>query len=207
MKLTFRLLPACMLLLVFASNARSSSLTFDDLVSVSASGSTNIGNVYAENGFTITATPAYSWSGSGFYALQASSQLWTGSPGLTYYGIGAQLELTSLDGVPFGLNSIDISRGDSNTGLIPVTFTGVKLDGSKVFQSYWFHDTQKGRNETFLFDEQFTGLSALRWQQGAEWHQFDNIVISAVPEPTTTVLLFSGLLLLALTKTRRRSEA
>lgn len=102
--------------------------------------------------------------------------------------------------MPFSLNSIDISRGDTNSGLIPVTFTGLKMDGSKVFQTYWFHNYQIGNNETFLFDERFVGLSALRWEQGALFHQFDNIAISAVPEPSTAALIFSGLMLLAFIK-------
>jgi hypothetical protein len=207
LKLPFRLLPVFVLSLAIASNARSLTLTFDELASVSASSSTNIGNIYSGNGFSIAGTMSQSWSGSGFHAIQESSPLWTGSPGLAYFGVGAQLELVRTDGTPFGLNSIDISRGDSNTGLIPVTFTGVKLDGSKVFQSYWFQENWIGRHETFLFDGQFKELSALSWQQGAEWHQFDNIVISSVPEPTTAALLFSGLMLLASNRRRRHSKA
>lgn len=150
--------------------------------------------------YQITGSPSFPSPFSGFYAYQTESSNWTSSIGLTYFDVSAQIELTSTSGTSFDIASIDISRGDGNTGLIPVGFTGNKSDGSQVFQTYWFTDSILGKTEQFNFGSQFTDLTSLVWEQGAEWHQFDNIKVSAVPVPSTIFLFSSSLLLLLLTR-------
>lgn len=187
-------------------NVQSELLTFEQL-NDNKNRTYNIGNLYTESSYLITGIPSYVFEGSGFYVIESGDPLYTGSLGLRYTGVGAHLELKRSDNSSFDIVSIDISRGDSNSPLIPIGFTGIKLDGSEVYQTYWFQDSIIGKNETFQFDTSFSGLRSVQWQQGAVWHQFDNISLAAtIAEPATYVLMLAGLGLLTLARRRRQTN-
>lgn len=180
-----------------AVTSQAATLTFDELASGLGGTTINVGNSYSHDGFTITGTPQPGWSNPGFHVVPAGSSNWTGSAGLSYFQVGAQIELVAISAALFDVKSIDISRGDSNSDLIPVGFTGTKADGTKVSQTYWFTDSVHGRNERFTFSNDFRALKNLVWYQGAEWHQFDNLTVTAVPEPQSYALMLAGLGVLA----------
>ncbi len=184
------------LLLFFNLVGRSNAvlIDFDDLEVQSGVNTYNIGDIYQFEDYQIKGSSQWPSVLSGFHVYQSDSLNWTGSIGLSYFDVSGRIELTTISGALFGIDSIDISRGDQNTGLIPVGFVGTKVDGTKVFQTYTFSDTVIGKSDTLAFSEDFNSLISLVWYQGAEWHQFDNIVISAVAEPST-ILLFVSMLL------------
>lgn len=180
--------------LATASTASATILDFNEL----APGS-RIGTTYAAEGYVLNGQPG--WGSpffNQFYVQETSSALWTGSASLVFGSVGAPIHLQSSTGTLFDAVSIDLARGDSNPWLVPVTFTGTKDGGAKVHATYWFTDALQGRNQTFSFGSEFTGLKSLDWEQGGLWHQFDNVVLASgeVPEPATIWL--AGLLLAAL---------
>lgn len=185
--------------------AQAVTLTFDELAPESGNSAVYVGHTYSHDGFTITGSGSPAWAGAGFHVYPASSDNWTGSAGLFLAAVGGKIELVATNGSLFDVESIDISRGDSNNGLVPVGFGGTKADGSMVGQGFWFTDTVHGRNERVTFSSDFRGLRSLVWYQGAEWHQFDNLKVTAVPEPGTYALMVAGLGLVA-GVTRRRSK-
>jgi len=176
-------------LLAWGFRAHPATLIFDDLVASTGSSATAIGHSYTAGGFTLSATS------SQFYVFGPDSAQWTGSPGLTLFAVGGQIELSRLDGMLFDLQSIDLSRGDSNRSLIPVSFTGYFANGTTTQSTYFFPDAVTGRNDSFFFGSEFSGLTKAVWFQGAEWHQFDNIHLAiSVPEPGMLTLLVVALL-------------
>jgi len=112
---------------------------------------------------------------------------------------GATATLSKIGGGAFSLLSIDLAEllrvgGTSRS----ITFTGVKADGSpSVSESFTF----TANWQTFAFNSSFANLSSVRWTQSSNATrslQFDNIKVSAVPEPAVCAMLMAGLGLLAL---------
>ncbi len=186
------------------STSQAALLTFDDLGTRPGSLWRAFGQSYTADGFQVLGTgPSYAPNAQ-FYVFDDGRPEWTGSPGLTLFAVSGRIELRSVDGSLFNLDSIDIARGDMNLGLVPVGFTGYHADGTLVQAIYEFSDQVRGRNETFSFGTDFSGLTSLVWYQGAEWHQFDNIrlsTVSTVPEPTTATLVLLALLVAAYNNT------
>jgi len=186
-----------------SSEANAVTITFDDIAARGAV----VGQSYVSEGFKLLgagqgAQPAQ------FYVYNEGRTEWTGSPGLTLFAVGGRIELSRLDGGTFALQSIDLARGDSNRGLVPVGFTGYRQAGGTVQATYVFHDSIAGRLETFSFGDAFRGLTSMVWYQGAEWHQFDNIrIASAVPEPGPALLSIAGLLAVAVAARRKQRQA
>ena len=173
------------------STSQAAVLTFDDLGTRQGSFLRAIGQSYTADGFQLQASGPNYAPNAQFYVFDAGRAEWTGSPGLTLFAVSGRIELKSVNNVAFNLSSIDISRGDTNLGLIPVGFTGYRANGTAVQATYHFIDQIRGRNETFSFGAEFSELTSVVWYQGAEWHQFDNIhvsTVSNVPEPATITL-------------------
>jgi hypothetical protein len=179
----------------FIGSANAGLIHFDDLAEQAGVNTYNIGDTYQFEDYQIKGTSSWPSTNAGFHVYQSDSLNWTGSIGLSYFDVSGRIELTTISGGLFGIDSINLSRGDQNTGLIPVGFVGNKVDGTQVFQTYNFTDTIIGKSDTFNFSEDFNNLISLVWYQGAEWHQFDNIVINSVPEPSTILLLFLSVFL------------
>jgi hypothetical protein len=111
----------------------------------------------------------------------------------------ADIILGRTDGGAFNLVSLDVFAADSNGLGVPLSFEGTRQDGSKVFYTvdlpeYGSAAIPDTRTLVSLPDS-FRNVVAVTWQNGAEFHQFDNIVVAdttAVPEPASWALMISG---------------
>lgn len=153
------------------------------------------GTSYTEQGFTIDAVSLYS-NGTQYMDYEGSTALFFGNQGT----IGT---LSASSGSAFNLTSIDLA--EVNPGTATVSFTGYLLGGGTVSQSFTLDGIQGGAGfQTFTFSG-FTNLTHVEWKNEDPFHQFDNIVVSAVPAPAAIWLFASGLLGLIGAGRRRRT--
>jgi hypothetical protein len=172
-------------LIIFIGNTYAQIIDFNELPEGIGNNTYSIGDYYQFEDYQIKGTLPYSSRSSSFHVYETNSLNWTGSVGLTYFGVSGLIELSTISGSLFNIDSIDISRGDQNSGLIGVGFIGNKVDGTQVIQAYNFTDSLIGKSVKFKFSPKFNNLKSLVWYQGAEWHQFDNISVNPVTEPQT----------------------
>jgi len=57
--------------------------------------------------------------------------------------------------------------------------------------------------QTFSFSG-FTNLTSVTWSNDPMYHQFDNIYVTAVPEPESYAMLLAGIGLMGVIARRRR---
>ncbi len=120
-------------------------------------------------------------------------------------------------GAAFDAISIDLAEAerDQFPGAT-IEFEGQLLSGGSVTQQFTL-DGIAYSAETFLFDSSFANIVSLRWRQNGfvlsnnpectnclATHQFDNIVVNLVPEPSTALLHAFALGVLAALVVRRR---
>lgn len=178
-----------------AVEASADTLTFSTLEQAGSS-LIHVSDPHAESGYQIL-------NGNELYAAQQSHYSYAGSAGLHERISNGLIQLNRIDGGSFSLNSIDLSvlvRGGSSPAVV---FVGVLAGGGTVTQT--FTPSVFGF-QTFVFSSSFTNLLSVSWRQGTDEthaHQFDNIVVNNVPEPTTMLLLGSGLIGVA-TRLRKR---
>lgn len=164
------------------------------------------GATYAEEGFLLTNTATE--AGSGFSPSLAT----TGTSGYGYNGSTAlfndnwegQTVLTRTDGGWFNILSITLSEFydiEPDSDPISVVFTGMLNSGATVTQTFTL-DGVFGA-EVFAFDEIFSNLVSVSWLQTADYHQFDDIRVAPVPEPSAVLLFASGLLTFAAARRNR----
>ncbi|QDV35056.1 PEP-CTERM sorting domain-containing protein [Tautonia plasticadhaerens] len=167
---------------------------------------------YQEDGYTLTATNPPTGFSSGLVFYGENSIFYAGSQAASTFAPDNApfniLELTNDAGTPFALESIDLARNFAFDPAPTVTFTGVKVGGAEVMQSFTV-TTPVGVAEfqTFAFSSDFSDLVALRWGQpilSQGLHQFDNIRIQAIPEPGTAGLLAVGALAIGAARLVRR---
>jgi hypothetical protein len=101
--------------------------------------------------------------------------------------------LSRDDGKSFDFLSLDVFQADLNGLGVPITFIG-SLAGGGIVQ-FVAHTPEYGRTSTsatrtsITLPDTFRRLGAVSWANGAEWHQFDNVLVNgsvgAVPEPGT----------------------
>lgn len=196
MKTTLNLLKtAAAATLLAAAGAQATTIDFD-AASVTSQlihlPNSYWGSSYVEDGFLLQSS---AWLPNSL--VVAGSSLSAGS-----YAMGATpLATTTLTGAwAFSIDSIDLRRGFSFSNW-SVTFTGTKADASTVTQSFSLTNTNWN---TFTFGAGFSNLTSLSWDEGAlRVYAFDNINVTAVPEPETYAMMLAGLGMLGLARRRK----
>jgi hypothetical protein len=116
--------------------------------------------------------------------------------------LGDSFELVNAGANPFDAISIDLAEYSTGTpGSIGISFTGFLSGGgstSHTFMTDGIMDGQSGVSdfETFLFPVAFSNL--IRLESSTNSFSLDNLVLNAIPEPSSALLLFGGILLTVL---------
>lgn len=190
------------LLIAFTNNsyANNTVMDFDSLIHIDAN-LTYHSRLYSEDGYKIDAN-----NDLGFASWGTLSENYTGSPSLLNDAGSGFTTLSRADNQLFNLHSINLAGLFINgsafgvTG-INITFTGTKADNSLISQTF----TGPLTSATYTFNN-FTNLSKVEWLQDNETlglHQFDNIVLSPIPEPNMAWLLGAGLIGMALLRRKQ----
>ncbi len=189
---------------LFSGAAVAVILDFQSLAS-RGSGFVSAGNAYSEDGFTL----------ANLSSNNANSLLSAEEGNLPYYSGSAALfnsnhlgitRLVSNASLTFSLLSIDLAEIDAlRLGPTVVSFTGAFFAGGTINKVVTL-DGIAGF-ETVHFDG-FEDLISVSWTQQPQYHQFDNISLANVPEPSVSLLLGLGLLgLVATTRLARKKRA
>lgn len=126
--------------------------------------------------------------------------------------VGSALEFTPVAGGPFSLLSLDLASYDLTVGgTMPVTFTGFRVGGGMNATQLGTLMLSTPAFTTFTLTG-FTDLSSARVTFGSPLFgaQVDNVRIATtavIPEPSTYVLLATGLAALGGVARRRRTTA
>jgi hypothetical protein len=175
------------------------------------------------DGFRITSVPPpgnafrYVSPGTLHSLFAGSTSVWNGQS-------NAENVLTAIDETPFTLLSIDLAAigpgalepsGPTDPGPFDLTFTATHVDGGTTANTFTIN-TEFLAFDTFHFTG-FENVVSVSWFQGSGFnppaaplpgeasHQFDNIRISPVPEPSA-VVTWLGCISLLLAGLRRAVE-
>lgn len=191
--------------LAIAGSAQAATTVIDfEAVSNTGFPYLSVGSSYTEDGFKLT-------TGGGLVnALFAPSTdnalLFAGSTA-AFGGLGTTVKLARVDGTAFNFNSIELSKlSFANVGGNTVKFTGNFIGGGSTSATVTL-GTGFGLS-TFNSFAGFTNLKSVTWTESynlGKDYQFDNINVSAVPEPETYAMLGAGLGLLAFASRRKKT--
>ena len=147
----------------------------------------------SEDGFTLSSPDNIQITGSGFpqpdgYKGSATASTYANSS--TY--------LVKDDSGSFDLTSIDLARfSDNFTGSVQVNIIGYDdFDNQVTNQLFTLPAFGDESLHTYALDSTFSGIYMASWRQEPDYFQFDNIVLTYIPEPTTLLLLGLGGLML-----------
>jgi len=172
------------------STATAATIDFQSL-EIIGFGNTSAGTTYAEDGFVLTAIggdPPH------FQFYETMNPRYPGSTALFFGLPETSARLTNASGLPFSVASIDLALNLAGGGF--VAFTGYLVGGGTVFQEFVV-PTEDLELVTFNFSG-FENLERLEWDEEFHLaHQFDNIAVQIVPEPSTAFLLVAGLLVMS----------
>jgi hypothetical protein len=183
-------LAACALLAASASQAQTVTLTFDDLTpALYTSNFTYQGYIFSPSHAVAVVAGGFGpqFASSAFLGFSQSSTLGPANPG--YLGsFGSLLYVTRADGLPFSVLSLS------------------------AVGAQWGMSTSNGGGQGFLGPSgpvSFSGpeWTAVQWLQfgagSGELRGFDNLVLAAVPEPGTALLMALGAIALAARRRQR----
>ena len=181
---------------VAAGSADGAVIDFQALETANANPSNFVPNFnfYDEDGFRLS-------DGSGILFPGTLTTQWANSGNSTAIHSNNPTDLITmvdLGGNPFGVSTVDLSELSLSAGTPTARFIGNKVGGGSVIQTIILDDLLGV--ETFnlqLLDPAFSALTSLDFQDFDQSTftqvQFDNITITSVPEPTTLLLMASGL--------------
>ncbi len=140
------------------------------------------GTTYSEDGYTLNVDGSL-----GFVTFGTLETRYTGSTAMAMRQSQAKTTLTRDAGGTFGVTSIDLAELNNSLPAV-VPFVGTLSGGGTTVQSFSLDEVAFGA-ETFFFNSTFANITSLSWTQESNFHQFDNICLSAVPEPTSLILV------------------
>lgn len=196
-----------------AGAGAQTTITFDGITGDDGSGVTRVDNCYAEGGlvFTLVGQPcgaADPNTPSPFYSYTPDNGSYTGSRALFNEAfLGTQVRVSGVGGARFSLFSLDLAPifvFPGAPGTQTVTFTGMRMGGMMLSQTF---DLALGGLLQTVQLNGFTDLESVTFDFGNPdaAAQFDNIAAQVVPEPSTYLLLASGLLGVGVMARRRRA--
>jgi len=185
--------------------ASTSTIDFEELDPADAYVSNQFGNSYVNydfGGYRIDSTASNSAASlSGRWRVPQPGQThYTGSNSMASVWAPVTITLSRTDGQVFSLNSIDLYPHLPVFNPV-VTFTGLRANGSSATANV----TLVGSTiRTYTLGSDFSDLQSLTWRfTGFEdYHSFDNIVVQAVPEPSSVLLCGFGVGLLLSQRSR-----
>ena len=182
MKITKTLIITAAALLCVSASVDADTIDFESLMQENT-GINVVGDTFESNGFVI--------DGVGLGNVGTLDSRFSGSTSLTS-DANSVIALSRIGGGPFALESVDLAELDMSAGIPVVTFIGFLSSGGTTAQSVEL-DGQMNSPETVSFDSSFSNIVGVVWVQGgtaSSRHQFDNLQLSAIPEPTTAALLY-----------------
>lgn len=175
-------------------------VTFDEPPDMPPGTSRPVG-FYSESGVGVRVTSGVvtrRWSGDSLFPDNGTAYLQAGISNALYFNLGGSLfNAVSVDFAPYSASSLD-----------PVTVEFAALDyGGRIIATTQFTVMLNGQGEpafqTFSFPQEFRGMHSLWITPPAPAWSLDNLVISAIPEPSVFVLLGTGVFLVWAWRRRR----
>jgi hypothetical protein len=165
-----------------STSAMADVITFDGVGP--GVGSHAVPSPYQELNYSISAP-------NGLYYLGFGDPRYAGENNLFDNNYQDTTTLTTIDGRPFAIQSIDLAEMylGARPATEPTTFTGTLVGGGTVTQTF---DVSNASFQTYLFSGGFSGLTSLSWTATTETPQFANINVSTVPEPATWAMMLVG---------------
>jgi hypothetical protein len=155
------------------------------------------GPTYSRHGYVLTNTATEEESGfpPSFATFGTLHPSFTGSTALFNDNFAGTTVLRRSDAGIFNLVSIGLAELTPSEETFEVLFSGQTASGMTVIQNFLLDGDFGG--ESVTFGPEFQNLVSVNWTQTPLFHQFDDISVNEVPEPTTVCLLGGGLLALA----------